>query len=158
MSPQEYKKILGNSDTIDGVMCGRGALIKPWIFEEIKRGELWDISANERLDMLQKFATYGMAHWGSDNQGIKVTRSYLCEWLSFQHRYVPVGLIETSLLPQKINQRPQAFKGRSELETLMGSPNVNDWIKLTEMTLLGKVPESFTFIPKHKSNSYESNG
>ena len=79
------------------------------------------------------------------------TRKFLCEWQSFLHRYVPVGLIET--LPQRLNLRPEPFHGRSELETLMASGNVEDWISLSEL-VLGKAPESFKFIPKHKSNSY----
>ena len=79
------------------------------------------------------------------------TRRFLCEWQAFLHRYVPVALIE--VLPQKLNLRPEPFYGRSDLETLMASDNSNDWIKLSEM-VLGKAPESFKFIPKHKSNSY----
>ena len=62
-----------------------------------------------------------------------------------------MGLIET--LPQQLNLRPDPFTGRSELETLMASAKVADWIKLSEL-VLGKAPENFQFIPKHKSNSY----
>lgn len=29
-----------------------------------------------------------------------------------------------------------------------------DWIKISEM-FLGKAPEDFFFVPKHKSNSYD---
>jgi tRNA-dihydrouridine synthase 3 len=58
-------------------------------------------------------------------------------------------------LPQRINQRPDRFNGRDELETLMSSSASEDWVKLTEM-VLGKAPESFTFVAKHKSNSYEN--
>lgn len=134
-------------------MVGRGALIKPWIFSEFKTGQLWDISSSERFDMLKKFANYGLEHWGTDTQGINQTRRYLCEWSSFLYRYVPVGIIET--LPQRMNLRPEGFEGRNDLETMMASSNVKEWIKLSEM-LLGPAPESFDFVPKHKSSSYES--
>ncbi|KAJ2557903.1 tRNA-dihydrouridine(47) synthase [NAD(P)(+)]-like protein [Coemansia sp. RSA 1933] len=136
----------------DGIMVGRGALIKPWIFTEIAERRVWDISASERLDMLKKFGHYGMEHWGTDTMGIDNVRRYLLEWQSFLHRYIPAGLLE--VLPQKMNQRPPAYYGRSDLETLLASHKVSDWIKISEM-ILGPASEGFTFVPKHKSNSYE---
>ena len=66
-------------------------------------------------------------------------------------RYIPVGLLER--LPQRINERPPFYHGRDQLETLMSSPNCSDWVLLSEM-LLGPVPSNFTFLPKHKANSY----
>ena len=52
-----------------------------------------------------------------------------------------------------MNDRPPKFVGRNDLETLMASDDSRDWVTISEM-LLGKVPEDFSFTPKHKANSY----
>ncbi|KEG10137.1 tRNA-dihydrouridine synthase 3 [Trypanosoma grayi] len=140
---------------VSSYMIGRGALIKPWIFEEIKAGQTRDISSHERFEMLRRFCDHGLAHWGSDERGVLTTRRFLCEWLSFLCRYVPVGLLER--LPQRINERPPFYEGRDELETLMASDSAVDWIRISEM-LLGPAGDKFKFTPKHKSSSYATSG
>ncbi|RLV71490.1 hypothetical protein DV515_00017397 [Chloebia gouldiae] len=119
---------------VSGIMIARqvpvGALIKPWLFTEIKEQRHWDISSSERFEILKDFTNYGLEHWGSDTQGVEKTRKFLLEWLSFLCRYIPVGLLEH--LPQKINERPPYYLGRDYLETLMASQNVDDWIKIRQ--------------------------
>ncbi|KAK7124159.1 hypothetical protein R3I94_018503 [Phoxinus phoxinus] len=137
---------------VSGIMLARGALIKPWLFTEIKESRHWDISSGERLDVLRDFSNFGLEHWGSDTQGVEKTRSFLLEWLSFLCRYIPVGLLER--VPQKINERPPFYMGRDYLESLMASQHVGDWIQISEM-LLGPVPKNFSFLPKHKANAYK---
>lgn len=102
------------------------------------------------MEIVKRFCDYGLEHWGSDAQGVDRTRRFLLEWLSFLCRYVPVGLLE---YPQTMQQRPVAYVGRSELETLLGSRRAEDWIKISEM-FLGPVEEGFTFIPKHRSSAW----
>lgn len=137
------------STGVDGVMVARGALIKPWIFTEIKERREWDISSRERLEMIRKVClvfvfTRGLltkaativrrvwsevrrrsltriseklicmsSHFGSDTAGVNTTRRYLCEALSFQYRYIPIGLLER--LPGRLNDRPPSYHGRDEL-------------------------------------------
>lgn len=127
-SQEDYNDHIKNAG-VDSVMIARGALIKPWIFEEVHSGQYIDKSASERLSLVERFARYGMETWGSDEFGIGTTRRFLLEWLSFTYRYVPIGLLE--YLPPDIQDRPPAWKGRSELETLLGSDNYKDWIKIT---------------------------
>jgi tRNA-dihydrouridine synthase 3 len=123
----DYTTGIANSG-VDSVMVARGALIKPWIFEEIEQNQYLDKSASERLEYIEKFCKYGMEVWGSDEMGVGTTRRFLLEWLSFACRYVPLGLLE--VLPPKINDRPPPYVGRDDLETLLGSPDYRDWIKI----------------------------
>lgn len=151
-SPYDMFQVVNADEHLSrSVMIGRGALIKPWIFKEIKDNKLFDISASARLDLLRDFCNFGLEHWGSDKFGVETTRKYLLEQLSFLCRYVPVGLLER--VPQNICSRPPNLIGRSELETIMASTKAEDMIKISEM-FLGRRPNDFTFIPKHKSNSY----
>lgn len=150
-SYKDYAEKKTLAPTVQGVMIGRGALVKPWLFTEIKEQKIWDISSNQRFEIIKKYSNYGLEHWGSDTQGVENTRRFLLEWLSFLYRYVPVGLLERP--PQQINQRPPQYFGRDDMETLMASSNCADWIKISEM-LLGPVPDGFQFLPKHRANSY----
>lgn len=159
---------------VDSVMLARGALVKPWIFEEIEKGQYLDKSSTERLAYIEQFARNGLEYWGSDEMGVGQTRRFLLEWLSFSCRYVPLGLLET--LPPRLGDRPPMYRGRDDLETLLCSPNYKDWIKIryvispisrfvrmigltvvyySEM-FLGPAHKDFNFQPKHKSNSYDN--
>lgn len=126
-SHEDYFNAISKSK-VDTVMIGRGAMIKPWIFEEIERGQYIDKSASERLSYIEKFCRYGMEAWGSDEMGIGFTRRFLMEWLSFTYRYIPVGVLEH--LPPRLNDRPPAYRGRNDLETLLASGNNKDWVKI----------------------------
>ncbi|KAK4704906.1 tRNA-dihydrouridine synthase 3, partial [Phenoliferia sp. Uapishka_3] len=168
----DYRDYYANMEAsgVDGIMIARGALVKPWIFTEIKERRDWDISSRERLDQIGQLATYGLEHWGSDTQGINITRRFLLESLSFQHRYVPVGLLER--FPVSLNERAFPYRGRDQLEvrrllkfarapridqlclsqTLLASDQADDWIKISNM-FLGPPPDDWVFLPKHKANA-----
>ena len=134
-------------------MIGRGAIIKPWLMTEIKEQRHWDISASERLEFFKTFCRYGLEHWGSDSMGVEKTRRYLLEWMSYTHRYVPIGLLERNVV-SKLHLRPMRYIGRSDLETKLASDKLEDWLDLSEICGLGKPDSSFKFVPKHVSNSY----
>eukprot|EP00268_Persea_americana_P044413 TRINITY_DN4490_c0_g1_i1.p1 TRINITY_DN4490_c0_g1~~TRINITY_DN4490_c0_g1_i1.p1 ORF type:complete len:697 (+),score=149.07 TRINITY_DN4490_c0_g1_i1:280-2370(+) len=149
----DWNNHTSNCPELSTCMIARGALIKPWIFTEIKEQRHWDITSNERLSILKDFVYCGLEHWGSDSKGVETTRHFLLEWLSYTHRYIPVGLLD--VIPQRLNWRSPSYFGRDDLETLMASDSAADWIRISEL-LLGKVPAGFSFAPKHKSNAYDS--
>jgi tRNA-dihydrouridine synthase 3 len=127
LSHRDYTTHLAHSG-VDSCMIARGALIKPWIFEEIATDQYLDKSASERLGYVEQFVRNGLEYWGSDEVGVGTTRRFLLEWLSFSCRYVPIGILEH--LPPKFGDRPPAFRGRNELETLLSSANYRDWMKI----------------------------
>jgi len=127
LSHVDYNEHMAHAG-VDSAMIARGALIKPWIFEEIATNQYLDKSASERLGYIEQFVRNGLEYWGSDEIGVGTTRRFLLEWLSFSCRYVPIGLLE--YLPPKFGDRPPAFRGRSDLETLLSSANYKDWIKI----------------------------
>lgn len=150
---EDWYRYLDGNENIDSVMVARGALIKPWIFEEIDSMQHLDKTSSERLEILKDYAQFAMEHWGTDEYGISLCRRFFCEFMSFFHRYLPVGILER--VPVQLNERPPNWKGRDDLESLLGSTDVQDWIKLSEM-FFGKTDENFVFLPKHKSNSYKN--
>lgn len=151
LSYEDYVERRTLAPHVSSVMIGRGALIKPWIFQEIKDQKPWAPTSTQRFELLRRYCNYGLEHWGSDTKGVESTRRFLLEWQSFLYRYIPEELQQSP--PQKINSRPQKYRGRDEMETLMSSGNSSDWVKLSEM-LLGPVPQGFTFVPKHKANAF----
>jgi hypothetical protein len=56
-SSQDYWEKTEKSK-VDGIMIGRGALIKPWIFTEVKERREWDISSRERLDIIRQVSSF----------------------------------------------------------------------------------------------------
>lgn len=150
---EDWYRHIQSNDNIDSVMVARGALIKPWIFEEVDAQQHLDKSSKERLDILKDYSQFAMEHWGTDEYGISQCRRFFCEFMSFFHRYIPMGICER--YPVHLNERPPNWKGRNDLETMLGSTNVQDWITLSEL-FFGKTDDSFVFMPKHKSNSYSN--
>ncbi|KAK9286631.1 hypothetical protein L1049_015031 [Liquidambar formosana] len=148
----DWNKHKSDCPELSTCMLARGALIKPWIFTEIKEQRHWDIGSGERLNILKDYVHFGLEHWGSDSKGVETTRHFLLEWLSYTYRYIPVGLLD--VIPQRLNWRPPSYFGRDDLETLMASDSAADWVRISEI-LLGKVPDGFKFAPKHKSNAYD---
>lgn len=60
LSFEDFQRVRATAPHVSSVMIGRGALIKPWIFKEIKEEKSFDISAKERFEMLQKYCNYGL--------------------------------------------------------------------------------------------------
>lgn len=74
LSFEDFNAAKLSAPSVSSIMIGRGALIKPWLFKEIKEQKHWDPSSSERFDLIKKYINYGLEHWGSDTQGVENTR------------------------------------------------------------------------------------
>jgi tRNA-dihydrouridine synthase 3 len=109
-----------------GVMAGRGALIKPWLFREATQGYR-DITADERLAIYRRYVDLAREHWGEDDHGLARAREFLRWHLGFWCRYVPQRADGT--WPGLQTREPMTFM-RSPLEALLarGDDAALDWL------------------------------
>ncbi len=75
---------------VRSVMLARGALIKPWLFREIREGRTLLPSPEERFAVLWRFVELLREHFGTDERGHKRTMRFLPWHLNFFCRYVPL--------------------------------------------------------------------
>ncbi|KAK9810018.1 hypothetical protein WJX72_003455 [[Myrmecia] bisecta] len=71
------------------LMSGRGALIKPWIFQEFKEGRCLDPDARDRVAIYRQFVAHCKEHFGDDAKGRQKAWYFLPWHFSFLCRYRP---------------------------------------------------------------------
>ncbi|MEW5301194.1 MAG: hypothetical protein WDW36_004068 [Sanguina aurantia] len=94
-------RIIGNGDVLThyeadirmrehgchAVMVGRGALIKPWLFQEYKEKRELLLSASDRVGIYRKLASYMKEHFGDDAWGKTKAFYFLPSHFAFFYRY-----------------------------------------------------------------------
>jgi tRNA-dihydrouridine synthase 3 len=68
-------------------MVGRGALIKPWIFQEVKEGRELSLDATDRLEIYCRLVSYMKEHFGDDEKGRRKAFYFLPWHFDFLCRY-----------------------------------------------------------------------
>ncbi|MCA8941653.1 MAG: tRNA-dihydrouridine synthase [Planctomycetes bacterium] len=72
------------------VMLGRGALIKPWLFREIRESATWEPTASERVAIYARFVELLKEHFRDDEKGRTRAMRFLPWHFSFFCRYRPL--------------------------------------------------------------------
>jgi hypothetical protein len=67
-------------------MVARGALIKPWLFREMRDGYR-DVGAEERLAIYRRYVELALEHWHDDERGRANVREFVAWHLGFWCRY-----------------------------------------------------------------------
>ena len=123
---------------VRSVMLGRGALIKPWLFREIKDGTTWLPTPEERFSVLWRFVELMREHFGADERGVRRAMRFLPWHLNFFCRYVPLPEAEHAAAAREhplLQSRLQAPPPGSALERLLGDARAESHQKLAEELL-----------------------
>jgi tRNA-dihydrouridine synthase 3 len=89
LTPYEARDRMRRSG-VGSVMLARGALIKPWLFREIREGRSWLPTADERFSVLWRFVELLRGHFGDDERGRGRALGFLPWHLDFFCRYRPL--------------------------------------------------------------------
>ncbi len=75
---------------VTSVMLARGALIKPWLFREIRENRAWNPTGEERIGLLHRFVELLREHFREDEKGRRRMLQFLPWHLNFFCRYRPL--------------------------------------------------------------------
>lgn len=75
---------------VTSLMLARGALIKPWLFREIREERSWLPTAEERFGVLWRFVGLLREHFHDDERGRRRMMTFLPWHLGFFSRYRPL--------------------------------------------------------------------
>jgi tRNA-dihydrouridine synthase 3 len=123
---------------VRSVMLARGALIKPWVFREIKQGKTWLPSPEERFGVVWRLVELLREHFGKDERGVKRTLRFLPWHLNFLCRYVPLPEEEYAERAREhplLQSRLQGPAPSSAVERLLGDSRPETHARFAEELL-----------------------
>jgi tRNA-dihydrouridine synthase 3 len=89
LTPYEARERMARSG-VRSIMLARGALIKPWLFREVRSGRTWEPTAEERFSVVWRLVELLREHFGEDERGRKRAMRFLPWHLNFFCRYRPL--------------------------------------------------------------------
>ena len=89
LTPMEARSRLEGTP-LQGAMLARGALTKPWIFQELNEDREWLPGLEEWWGIILRFAEYLKEHFGVDDLGRKRGLEFLTWHLDWFGRYRPL--------------------------------------------------------------------
>jgi tRNA-dihydrouridine synthase 3 len=143
---------------VRSVMLARGALIKPWLFREVRTAQAWEPTGEERVQLLWRFVELLREHFGEDDRGRKRAMRFLPWHLNFFCRYRPLPearFSEQSRLHPLLQSRLEAEPRRAAIERLLGDTRRPTHQRLAEELMdsatgedaLGRVQELASSLP-----------
>jgi tRNA-dihydrouridine synthase 3 len=107
---------------VGSVMLARGALIKPWLFREVRTGQAWEPTGEERVGLLWRLVELFREHFGEDERGRRRAMRFLPWHLNFLCRYRPLPedqFAETARQHPLLQSRLDGAEPATPLERLL---------------------------------------
>lgn len=123
---------------VDSLLIARGALIKPWLFQEIKEGRTLNLTAPERAMIFHLLARFMKEHFYSDERGIKRIMQFLPWHFSFFHRYTYLPkerFLEASRVHPLIQSRFECEESDDPLDSVLASPHEAMHVEIAKILL-----------------------
>jgi tRNA-dihydrouridine synthase 3 len=121
---------------VTSVMLARGALIKPWLFREVRTGQAWEPTGEERVQLLWHLVELLRDHFGEDDRGRRRAMRFLPWHLNFFCRYRPLPedrFAETARRHPLLQSRLDAGEElATPLERLLADPRPETHQRLAE--------------------------
>ncbi len=74
---------------VESFLVARGALIKPWLFRELKQGQPLDPDVPARWAMMRRYFELAGEHFGDDEKGLTRVKRFFLWHLGFWNRFHP---------------------------------------------------------------------
>ena len=128
---------------LESFLIARGALIKPWIFQELKQERAIHHSVARRWAMMRRYYAYAAEHFGDDAQGLGRVKRFFLWHLGFWHRYRPYTEADFhAAQPASLIQiRDEPVVAGEPDEILLASPREVDHEVIWERVRTGDYPD-----------------
>jgi len=143
LTPYEARERMVRSG-VRSVMLARGALIKPWLFRELREGRVWEPTAEDRFGVLWRLVELLRDHFGTDERGVKRALRFLPWHLGFFCRYRPLpedAFAEQAREHPLLQSRLDAGPFASPLERLLANAQPQVHQQLAEVLLGSDAPD-----------------
>lgn len=126
---------------VSSFLVARGALIKPWIFRELRTGEPEYPAVAERWTMMRRYADFALEYFGDDEKGTARAGRFFLWHLKFWHRYHPWTEQDwRAAQPDALLQARNPEPGDDPELRLLASPEESDHTAIWNRVLAGDFP------------------
>jgi tRNA-dihydrouridine synthase 3 len=123
---------------VGSVMLARGALIKPWLFQEVRTGQAWEPTGEERLQVFWRLVELLREHFGEDERGCRRAMRFLPWHMNFFCRYRPLPedqFAEKARVHPLLQSRLEAGEPATPLEHLLADTRPETHQRIAEELL-----------------------